>query len=88
MHDLREFPDNTKINWSEFARSHGVTNKNGGQVEQIAVDEGIDILKPKCRSETPNRIRSQKRKLPGEHARTHTCSHSHIHYTMSCTKMC
>ena len=27
LHDLREFPDDTKINWSEFARSHGVSNK-------------------------------------------------------------
>ena len=32
LHDLRQFPDNIKINWSEFARSHGVTNTNGGQI--------------------------------------------------------
>ena len=66
LQELREFPQNTKINWSNFARSHGVTNKNGGQIiKQLAVDEGIDVLKLECRSETPNRrIRSRKRKLP------------------------
>ena len=79
LHDLREYPENTKINWSEFARSHAVTNKNGGQIiKQIAIDEGIDVLKLECRSETPNRrIRSQKRKLPGEHAHTCKCTHAH-----------
>ena len=79
LHDLRQFPDNTKINWSEFARSHGVTNKNGGQIiKEIALDEGIDVLKLECRSETPNRrIRSRKRKLPGKHAHTMcACTHT------------
>ena len=34
LNDLRDFPPATKINWSEFARSHGVKNKNGGQIKQ------------------------------------------------------
>ena len=55
LQDLNEFPDDTKINWSKFARSHGVTNKNGGKIiKQIALDEGIDVLKLEHRSETPS----------------------------------
>lgn len=67
LNDLRNFPLNTKINWSEFARSHGVQNKNGGQIiKQFATEQGLDVLTLECRAETPTRrIQSQKRKLPG-----------------------
>ena len=66
LNDLRNFPSTTKINWSEFARSHGVKNKNGGQIiKQYVSEQGVDVLKLECRTETPTRIRSQKRKLPG-----------------------
>jgi hypothetical protein len=67
LNDLRDFPPATKINWSEFARTHGVNNKNGGQIiKQYATEQGVDVLKLECRTTTPTRrIRSQKRKLPG-----------------------
>ena len=67
LQDLRNFPTNTKINWSKFAREHGISNKNGGQiVKELAANDGIEVLKLECKENSPTRrVRACKRKLPG-----------------------
>ena len=65
LQDLRQWPQDVQINWSSFARSHGVPGKNGGQVvKDFAQDHGIDTLTLDKRSITP-RPRRRKCKLPG-----------------------
>ena len=45
LQELRQWPQDMQINWSSFARSHGVPGRNGGQVvTDFAKDHGIDTL--------------------------------------------
>lgn len=65
LQDLRQWPQDVQINWSSFARSHGVPGKNGGQVvKDFAQDHGIDTHVLDKRSNIP-RLRRRKCKLPG-----------------------
>ena len=67
LQDLTNFPQDTKINWSKFAREHGVSNRNGGQIiKEYAVRSSINVdsLEQK-QSVNTRRVRSCKRKLPG-----------------------
>ena len=67
LHDLTNFPSNTKINWSKFARENGIDKRNGGQmVKEFAVSNSIDVLHLEQKEVTPTRrVGSCKRKLPG-----------------------
>ena len=59
---LRNWPQNTLINWSAVAREHLVPGKNVGQaVKEFAFSKDIHI----STSGTPQRSRSSKRRLPG-----------------------
>lgn len=64
---MHAHPSGQKINWSQAARSLGITNKNGGQVlKDFAKNEGFNVLSLEClRSPPPTRRRRQKKKLPG-----------------------
>lgn len=65
LQDLQQWPQDVQINWSSFARSHGVPGKNGGQiVKQLAKDHGIDTFALDKQPTTP-RPRRRKCKLPG-----------------------
>ena len=45
MTDLREHPTDKPINWSQFAREHGVPGSNGGQVvKEYAQQNGIETV--------------------------------------------
>ena len=42
--DLTEWPIGTTINWSHFAKEHGIPERNGGQVaKEFAKENGIDV---------------------------------------------
>ena len=43
--DLREWSVGAIINWSAFARQHGISGRNGGQVaKEFAKENGIDVV--------------------------------------------
>ena len=63
--DLRDWPIGSIINWSEFARHHGIPGKNGGQVaKEFAKENDIDVSKLDGRA-TSTRIRARKLRIPG-----------------------
>jgi hypothetical protein len=65
LQDLRQWPEDVQINWSSFARSHGVPGKNGGQiVKDFGKDDGMDTLTLDKRPTIPH-PRRRKCKLPG-----------------------
>ena len=63
--DLQSWPQDEKMNWSHFAREHGILAKNGGQiVKEFANEIGMDTTKfdgqPK-----QQRMRARKLRMPG-----------------------
>ena len=63
--DLREWPIGTAINWSHFAKEHGIPGKNGGQVaKEFAKENGIDVFALDQRSAN-TRVRARKLRMPG-----------------------
>lgn len=70
LDDLRMWPQDQLINWSKFAREHGIPGKNGGQViKEFAENHGVDVHKLDGR--TPKRrVRAHRKKLPGNEIST------------------
>lgn len=65
LQDLREWPKNTIIYWSEFARNHNIPGQNNGQiVKEFAKANDIDVYELDHR-EPGKRTRSCKLRLPG-----------------------
>ena len=63
--DLKDYPTDKPINWSQFAREHSVPGSNSGQVvKQYAQQNGIDTLALDHRS-PDRRLRSQHKRMPG-----------------------
>lgn len=64
---LQNWPRNTKMNWSEVGREHGISGGNAGQVaKEFAAARQVDISH--IVASTPNRkqtIRPCKKKIPG-----------------------
>ena len=63
--DLREWPIGNIMNWSNFARQHGIPGRNGDQVaKEFAKEIGIDVFaSDQRRSNT--RLRARKLRMPG-----------------------
>ena len=62
---LQQWPAEEIINWSGFAREHGIPGRNGGQVaKEFAKENGIDVF---CLDRRPEntRIRARKLRMPG-----------------------
>ena len=66
LDDLQSLPqDQTPINWSKFAKEHGVKGSNAGQiVKELATSHGIDTYQLDRRTPTRKK-RCQKKRLPG-----------------------
>ena len=63
--DVESWPDSMSINWSELARKHGLTCKNGGQIiKETAQKHGIDVFRFPNQPQK-RRTRVCKRRLPG-----------------------
>ena len=63
--DLKQYPKDKPINWSQFAKEHDVPGSNGGQVvKQYAQQNGIDTIALDNRS-PDRRLRSQHKRMPG-----------------------
>ena len=63
--DLREWPNGSVINWSDFARQHGIPGRNGGQVaKEFAKVNGIDVFSLDQRASN-TRLRARKLRMPG-----------------------
>ena len=63
--DLTEWPIGTTINWSHFAKEHGIPGRNGGQVaKEFAKENGIDVYALDQRSAN-TRVRAHKLRMPG-----------------------
>ena len=62
---LQTWPAEKIINWSEFAREHGIPGRNRGQVaKEFAKENGIDVFELDKRPEN-TRIRARKLRMPG-----------------------
>ena len=60
-HTLTNWPDSVKINWTQVAREHGISAKNGGQVvKEFAKERGIDT---ENLDNTKERVRMRAKKL-------------------------
>ena len=61
---LRNWPADTKINWSMESKKLGIPGDNSGQVlKETALKHGIDTVA--LDSRLSRRIRARKRRLPG-----------------------
>ena len=70
LDNLREWPQDQRMNWSKFAREHGIPGKNGGQViKEYAENHGIDVVKIDGRTPT-RRVRASRKRLPGNEIST------------------
>lgn len=67
LHDLQQFPPAPpSINWSAFAKEHGVAGSNAGQVvKQFAITSGINTSKLDGRQNLSTRSRVSKQRLLG-----------------------
>ena len=66
MLELRNFPLDQKINWSQMANKYEIPQHNAGQVlKEMALRYGIDIPSLEQKSNTTPRIRRRKCRLPG-----------------------
>ena len=62
----QQWPADKCINWSAFAREHGISGRNCGQVvKEFLVKQGIDVLKLECRTAPRIRVRRQLLKSYG-----------------------
>ena len=62
--EMREWPQNQGVNWSEVARKHNVPGKNGGQImKTIAEMCGVDVSQ--FSGGRKERTRVRKCRLPG-----------------------
>ena len=66
LEELRTFPIDSIINWSQFAREHCIPGKNNGQVvKEFAEQNGIDTFQMD-RRQPGTRMRARKLKMPGK----------------------
>ena len=62
--EMREWPQDQGVNWSEVARKHNLPGKNGGQImKTIAEKCGVDVSQFSGGGKERTRVR--KRRLPG-----------------------
>ena len=66
MVELKNFPPDQKINWSQMARQYAIANKNAGQIlKETAKAHGINTTSLEHSDSATPRIRKRKRRLPG-----------------------
>lgn len=67
LNDLQSLPSAPPpINWQAFAREHGITGSNAGQIiKEFALQSGVDTTRLDRRDTTTQRSRARRRRLIG-----------------------